>query len=55
MRNRILIPYNKVNCVQDIVVSRDKENNGMGRKEVIQVISEILQSHPYAQTENNLD
>ena len=39
MINRILISYKKVDCVQDIVVSIDTENNGMIRKEVIQVIS----------------
>ena len=41
MGNPTFILYNKVKYIKDIIVTRDNKNLGMGRKEVIQVISVI--------------
>ena len=44
-----LISHNQVNCVEDIIVTRDRENLGMSRPEVKQTISDIWQASPYVQ------
>ena len=41
------ISQRKVKCVDDIIVTRDIVNIGMERKEVIEVISYIVQANHY--------
>ena len=55
MNKRALLSENQLNYVEDIIVKKDTANLGMSRKEVIQVISELIQSKFFVQEENNLD
>ena len=48
-----LLSHNQVNYVEDIIVTRDTENLGMSRQEVIQTISDIIQASSYTQAENS--
>ena len=49
-----LISKSQVKYVEYIIVTRDTENFGILRKEVIQVISDIRQENYYVQAENHL-
>ena len=52
---RALKSENQVNYVEDIIVKRDTANLGISRKELIQVISKLVQAKSFVQAENNLD
>ena len=54
-RQGALISQRQVKYVEDIIVTRDTENLGMSRSEVIQKISDIGQASSYVQAENHLD
>ena len=54
LTKRTFISEEQSKYVQDIIVSRDTENNGMGRKEVVQVIPDIGKADYHFQAENNL-
>ena len=41
--------------VEDVIIKRDTGNQEMSRKEVIQVISELVQAKSFVQAENHLD
>ena len=43
-KKRALISENQVKYVEDTIVKRDTANLGMSTKEVIQVISELIQA-----------
>ena len=47
LRYRALLLERQINYVEDIVGTRDTENLGMSRKEVIQVISELGQAKSF--------
>ena len=55
MKKRALLSENQVNYVEDIIVKRDTANLGISRKELIQVISNLVQAKSFVQAENNLD
>ena len=42
MKKRVLLSENQVKYVEDIIIKRNTANLEMSRKEVIQVISEIV-------------
>ena len=47
MRYQVLLPEMQLNCVEDIVVTRDTLDLVMSRKEVIQGLSYIGQANSY--------
>ena len=55
LRKRLLLSQRQLKYVEDIIFTRDTENVGMTRKEVIQVISDIRKENYYVQAENHLD
>ena len=55
MINQALLLEIQVNCVEDIIVTRDTENFGVLRKDVIQLISCIGQENYFFQVDNHLD
>ena len=54
-KNRVLISENQVKYVDDTIVKRDTANLGMSTKEVIQVISELVQAKSFVQAHIHLD
>ena len=52
-RNQALLT--EVKHVEDIIITRDTENLGVSRRDVIQMISDIGQASSYFQAENHLD
>ena len=55
MKNRALLPENQVKYVEYIIVKIDTANLAMSSKEVIQVISELVETKSFVQAENHLD
>ena len=55
MKNRALLPENQVKYVEYIIVKIDSANLAMSSKEVIQVISELVETKSFVQAENHLD
>ena len=55
LRKQALLSQSQVKYVEDIIVTRDTENLGVSRREVIQTIPNIGQASYYVQAENNLD
>ena len=55
LKNRALLSENRVKYVEDIIVIRDTTNLGVSRKEVKQVISELVQEKLFVQEENHLE
>ena len=51
---KALILLRQVKYVEDIFVTRDRENLGMSRREVIQTISERGQTSSYVKADNQL-
>ena len=49
---KALILLRQVKYVEDTIVTRDRENLGMSRREVIQTISDIGQTKSYVQADN---
>ena len=45
----------QVKYVEEIIVTRDKANNGVSSRDVIQTISYIVQASSHIKAENNLD
>ena len=54
VKKRALRSNLQVKYVEDIIIKRDTANQGMSRKEVIQVISELGQAKSFFQAENHL-
>ena len=54
-KKRSLLSNSQVNYVEDIIIKRDTANLGMSRKEVIHIISELVQEKLFVQSENHLD
>ena len=54
-KKRSLLPNFQVKYVEDVIIKRDTENLVVSRKEVIQVISELIQAKLLVQAENHLD
>ena len=54
-RNQALLPQRQVNCVKDVIVTRNTENFGMSRRQVIHTISDIIKGCSYVQTKNTLN
>ena len=52
---RTLPLQRQIKYVEDEIFTRDTENLGMSRKEVIQIISDIGQENSYVQADNHLD
>ena len=55
MKKITLLSNSQVKYVEDIIIRRDTSNLGMSRKEVIQVISELVQAKLFVQADNHLD
>ena len=55
MRYQVLLPEMQLNCVEDIVVTRDTLDLVMSRKEVIQGLSYIGQANLYVQADSHID
>ena len=55
MNKRALLSENQVKYLENIIVKRDTANLGVSWKEVIQVVSELVQTKSYVQMENHLD
>ena len=53
--NKKLLSKHQVNYVEDIIVTRDTSNIGMSRRQVIQIILDIVQAYYYVHADNNLD
>ena len=54
-RNQALLQQRQVNCVKDVIVTRNTENFGMSRRQVIHTISDIIKGCSYVQTKNTLN
>ena len=54
-KKRALLSNSQVKYVEGVIIKRDTSNQGMSRKEVIQVISELCLSKSFVQAENHLD
>ena len=54
-KKRSLLSEMQVKYVEDIIIKRDTEKLGISRKEVIQVISELVQEKSFVQADNHLD
>ena len=55
LRKWALLSQSQLKYVEDISVTRDMENLGMSRREVIYMISDIGQASFYVQADNHLD
>ena len=55
MSKKALLSKRQVKYIEDIIVTRDRSNLGMSRKEMIQEKLEIGQASSYVQAENLLN
>ena len=55
MSKKALLSKMQINYIEDIIVTRDRSNLGMSRKEMIQEKLEIGQASSYVQAENFLN
>ena len=53
LKKRALISQRQVKYVEDIIVTRDMENLGMSRRELLQTISDIGKASYYVQAGNH--
>lgn len=54
MKESLLAPEN-ITFMQDIICKRDENNNGLSRKETIEIISGLESAKKFKQAESRLD